>query len=285
MNYKTYADLVRDSRALIRKLPADTAAVLAIPRSGLLPATIIAQELGVELGTVEGYGGYAETFESGPRLTPILQELAERTGGEGTIVVVDDSVYMGSAMRTAREMLRRRCPDEKFFYAAVYAAPTGEKELDAAEAVVAMPRLFEWNWMHHSIIGQAMVDLDGILCRDPHVFDDDGPMYVACLAEAAPLWLPRRKIGTIVTGRLERWRSVTQGWLARHGVTFDRLVMAPFDTAAARRRYNVAGWKSEVYRSRIDVPLFIESNMTDAEIIHRTTGRPVLCPTTGHMFS
>ena len=57
MNIKTYADLYADTLALIPRLP-QIQAVYGVPRSGMLPAAIIATELNVPLGMVGARGHY-----------------------------------------------------------------------------------------------------------------------------------------------------------------------------------------------------------------------------------
>ncbi|WP_287086264.1 hypothetical protein [Mesorhizobium sp.] len=42
---------------------------------------------------------------------------------------------------------------------------------------------------------------------------DDGPAYEKFLSEALPLFGPTRKIGWLVTSRLEKYRNHTGAWL------------------------------------------------------------------------
>jgi len=79
-----------------------------------------------------------------------------------------------------------------------------------------------------------------------------------------------------VTNRLERWRGLTEAWLARHGVRCGELAMQPHPTAAARRRAGDYGcFKGERY-ARSDALLFVESSEAQARRIHEVSGRPVL---------
>lgn len=273
MNYVGYAELVRDSLALARKLPRDTVGILGIPRSGMLPATIIATELGLPLG--DAFGDF---FVGGRRAGALMP-------GEGVIVVVDDSYYMGATMNAAREEGARygTAPGHGYLYAAVYVSPGKETELDYYERVIGPPRMFEWNWK--SVVPEdTLWDLDGVICTDPDAFDDDGDGYLGALRRVRPLHLPETPIRAIVTGRLERWRPVTEAWLQQNGVRYQHLVMAPFETSAKRGAYGASAWKSDMIRGLGGTELFIESDEAAALFLAGNTGVAVLCPSAGKIY-
>lgn len=278
MNYVTYSELVADSLRFARTLPRNVFGVLGVPHSGLLPATIVAQELGVRLGDVYSYtetGGHF--YRAGSRLSGRMGQQ------EGVLLVLDDSVYRGQAMTRARKALQGA--QTVIEYAAIYADPMrGTGHVDRWVREVPSPRLFEWNWLHAEIIESALCDMDGIFCEDPEVFDDDGPRYKEDLACRPKLRVPRRRVGAIVTGRLHKWRHVTQDWLRQHGVEYDNLVMAPFDSPEERRAYGAGRWKAEEYVKAKKAKLFVESDEAQAREIAKITGRPVLCPVVGRLF-
>ncbi len=147
--------------------------------------------------------------------------------------------------------------------------------------IVHGPRAFAWNLMKHIRLPRWGFDFDGVLCRDNEKAEnDDGPRYARFLADAEPLFIPQRPIGHIVTGRLERYRSETEGWLRRHGVKFETLTMMPYATKAERMAAgNRGGWKAEQVR-RLGVEMFIESSPKQASIIAREAGVPVFCTET-----
>lgn len=279
MNFLSYEDLVQDSTRLARMLPVDVIGVLGVARSGMLPATIIAQELGCHLGEVESFvatGG--AFFRPGRRMT--------YRGAEGMILVVDDSLHGGSALAGAMASLQRNpllLESMGVMYGAIYVEPGKEELLDFHARVVSSPRLFAWNWLHSEKIETALCDLDGLICADPTTPDDDGPEYATELASLAPLHVPTRRVGGIVTGRIERWRDVTMDWLIDNGVTCGDLKMAPFTSAAERNAFGAARWKAEVYKAS-EAPLFIESKPEDAATIAELSGKPVLCPAAGRCF-
>ncbi|HEX5096649.1 MAG TPA: phosphoribosyltransferase [Acidimicrobiia bacterium] len=273
MNFVTYSDLARDTRALARKLPRDTYLVLGVPRSGMIPASIVAQELGCHLGDVGTYARTRTFMAPGKRMTWTPDPA-------GPIVVVDDSLFRGSTMADATAPLAGM----NILRAAVYVAPGKEDAVDVYARAVAAPRLFEWNWLGSSLLERSLCDMDGILCEDSAVYDDDSEAYAESLRLAKPLFVPRRKIGAIVTARLERWRTLTQVWLDVHRISVGRLVMAPFPTANARRRHGNAKWKASVYETAKDSLVFVESSVRQAREIAELTGRDVLCPGVGRLF-
>lgn len=255
MNVKTYADLYADTLALIPRLPR-ISSVYGVPRSGMLPAAIIATELNVPLGMC------------GARVTGGGQRLERRRRSGGSVLVIDDSVSSGHAMRQAR----RQVPGA--VYAALYMRPGRGEHVDIFGEVLPRPRIFAWSLWHSAFIERCLVDFDGVLCADPPVPDDDGPAYQAAIESAVPLFRPR-KVRGIVTNRLELWRPQTEAWLAEHGIEYGTLTMNPSANARARRRSDVAAYKAAAY-SATDAPLFIESSDAQAERIAAISGRPAL---------
>ena len=93
-----------------------------------------------------------------------------------------------------------------------------------------MPRVFEWNLMHGTVLANSCVDIDGVLCLDPtDEENDDGECYARFLRDTPALLLPTAPVAWLVTSRLEKYRKQTAEWLARHEVRYG----AP--TRASRR--------------------------------------------------
>jgi hypothetical protein len=281
MNFITYEDLVHDSLALAHRLPRDIIGVLAIPRSGLLPASIISAELGCYLGDVYTFAQTGGTFfRVGKRMCWPLPST-------GRVLVLDDSLYAGGAMEMAQAMLRTNpalLRSYTFDYGVVYLAPGMEEQLNIFQRIVTTPRLFAWNWLGHGDLEKAACDMDGLLCTDPDVLDNDNTAYEDALHRCKPLHIPRRRLDAIVTGRLERWRDVTTNWLAAHHVEYRELYMAPFKTAAERRAYGAPRWKGEVCK-QLEPNFYLESNPKEAQIIAKHAKCPIICPLTGEVWT
>lgn len=241
--------------------------VVGIPRSGMLPATLIATYLQKPLADVEGYvRGYA-SGRSGAR---------ESAGQR--VLLVDDSVNKGRAMREAAgRVLTRASEVTRLAVFGPYQVPP-EEVCDLYFEVVQGPRCFQWNMAKHIRLDRWGFDFDGVLCRDPTKEEnDDGARYERFLDIAEPLFLPTRPIGHIITGRLEKYRKHTETWLRRQGIKFAGLHMMPY--ANKRERMEAGGrgqWKAEIFKL-LGAEFFIESDPKQAGIIARLSGRPVWC--------
>lgn len=278
MNFVSYEQMTRDAVTLARQLPRNTQGVLGIPRSGMMVAAIVAQELDCHLGDVSSYA-------QGRGFTRPGRRMGRKT--EGPIVLIDDSHYAGQAMSGAMAELGLN-PALRFQgdvrTAALYVLPGNEDRVWYHVRAIPAPRLFAWNWRSHDLMENALFDLDGVICMDPDAKDDGGEAYGADLVGLLPLWLPQRRIKGVVTGRLEKWREGhTKPWLYDHGVQYGELVMGPWATVQERKEYGAARWKAEVYAAS-DASLFVESCIISAGQIFHATQRPVFCPTEGRLF-
>lgn len=116
----------RDARALAWRLAAagPFRAVVAVTRGGLVPAAVVARELGIrviETVCVASYD-YDKQGEIA-LLKPVAADIANPDGGAG-VLIVDDLVDTGATARLVREML------PKAHFATVYAKPAGRPLVD-----------------------------------------------------------------------------------------------------------------------------------------------------------
>lgn len=106
-------------------------------------------------------------------------------------------------------------------YGAVYILRHKAKEIDLWHEVLASPRVFEWNIMHHTFLANSCVDIDGVLCRDPVPEEnDDGEKYRRFLEDVEPLVIPSQTTGWLVTCRLEKYREIVEKWFQKHGFKY-----------------------------------------------------------------
>ena len=112
-----------------------------------------------------------------------------------------------------------------------------------------MPRVFEWNLMHGTVLSNSCMDIDGVLCLDPtDEENDDGHRYLRFLRDTPALLLPTSPVGWLVTSRLEKYRAQTEEWLARHKVQYGALRMMQYPDMAARRAARAyARFKRDIY--------------------------------------
>jgi uncharacterized HAD superfamily protein len=260
MNFVNYTQLVRDITNWLPRLPYDIDAVIPVPRSGIIPSTVIA--LARNIGVADYQGGCTGGFR--------FEKKEIRKA-----LVLDDSALTGKAIVKARK-LTSSLPFE-CIYGAVYVSQRARPHLDVFFKLLETPRLFEWNVFHHSILKSSCVDIDGVLCEDPTARqNDDGPRYEKFLYTARPLYVPRVKVAALVTNRLEKYRKQTEAWLRNYNVDYDKLIMHPAKSKQERiATASHASHKANAY-SAGPYRLFIESSLKQATAIKQLTGKPVL---------
>ncbi|MFN0192591.1 MAG: xanthine phosphoribosyltransferase [Aestuariivirga sp.] len=114
----------RDARALAWRLSGagPFKAVVAVTRGGLVPAAVVARELGIRIIETVCVASY--DYDKQGEIS-ILKPVSEAVAGAGQgVVVVDDLVDTGATARIVRQML------PKAHFAAVYAKPAGRPLVD-----------------------------------------------------------------------------------------------------------------------------------------------------------
>lgn len=282
MHYRSLADLSAVINKMSSSLAKDIDLIAGIPRSGLLAANLLALRLNLPLTDLEGLC-HRRLIGAGQRLPC---KTRRRNFDEFRhVLIIDDSVCSGNSLNTARELLVEAGLTCKLTWAAVYVAPGKESLVDVYGEICYLPRIFEWNYLHHGILKEACVDLDGVLCRDPtDEENDDGGKYLHFLANADIILRPSSKIGWIVTSRLEKYRKQTIEWLDKNNIQFEHLIMLDLPTAEDRRRLKChALHKANAY-TQTGASVFIESEPWQAAEIARRSCKPVICSTTGEMY-
>ena len=279
LNCKNLADLERDIRRNLGRIPRNVDLVVGVPRSGMLPATILSQLLNAPLATLDEY--LSGTISStGNR--PI-----NKSAG-GLTLIVDDSVCSGQEMRRVRKRVND-ARKSNVVYSCVYGTDGSNAGTDIELERVRHPRIFSWNIMNSWILEHACCDIDGVLCVDPtDSQNDDSQCYQEFVDTVEPLNLPLVRIRRLVTCRLEKYRRATEHWLGDHNILFDNLVMADGITATERRnakKFNHAEFKARVYKQDDDAVMFIESCPNQAHSIARLSGKWVFCFTTGEFIA
>ncbi len=280
--YRSISKMNRDVRAWLKTLSEEIDVIVGIPRSGLLVANLLSLYMNKPVSDLDSFleGRVIETgFRySGERIEGLL--CAKRR-----ILVVDDTINSGREMARTKQRIESANLPHQIFYGALYVTPGAENLVDCFYEVVSYPRLFEWNVFHHYYLSFSCVDIDGILCRDPtEEENDDGEKYESFIRCVKPFIVPANLIGWLVTCRLEKYRSLTEEWLANHDVRYNHLVMMDLPSKEARIRSNShASYKAKIY---IDTgaKLFMESSPRQAAEIAKLTGKPVLCVETGEMI-
>ncbi len=232
MNYRSIKDLNETILRELYAIPRDIDLIVGVPRSGMMPANLMALYLNLPYTDIHSFiNGYI--YKSGARRQFFGNSEYKK------ILVVDDSIASGSALIECKKSLEHLNGKYDFKYCVVYVTPEKENLADYALEIVPTPRYFQWNIFNHTTLEKACYDIDGVLCVDPtEAQNDDGPQYISFLLNAAPLYIPGSKIGTLVTSRLEKYRDETETWLKNNGVRYDKLVMLDLPDMKARQNAN-----------------------------------------------
>jgi hypoxanthine phosphoribosyltransferase len=260
-------------------VPYDVDLIVGIARSGLIPGSALSCHLHLPLMSVSDEG--VVDVGSGARFKDVV-------GNPRKILVVDDTIFAGRTFKRVMPILRKEFPRAEFVKVAIYSTPQAKQFVDLFACELAEPHYLEWNFFNSAPGERSLFDMDGIFCHDiATIDDDDGVRYVHALRNAIPKYLPRRTpIRMIVTARLEKYRSITEEWLAKHRVKYQELVMGPWKTLAERNQPRaVSTFKSNTYKRVIYSELFVESCPIQAREIVEMTGKKVLCPIAERVFS
>ena len=124
-----------------------------------------------------------------------------------------------------------------------------------------------------------MMDIDGILCRDPTKSEVDyGENMEHFYLNVKPRIIPSQKVGWLVTGRLEQYRLDTRCWLMDNNIELvNELIMRQ------SRQQKHEEFKAQAYKNSKAI-LFIESSTKQAPVIAKLSGKPVLCYETMEML-
>ncbi len=271
MYYRNISDLNKIILKKLNVIPRDFDLIVGIPRSGMLPANLLALYLNRPYTDIHSFLN-GHIYKAGARGQFFDIKQFKK------ILVVDDSIASGSAMLKSKELLKDLNKDFDIRYCAIFVIPGKENLVDYFFESVPLPRYFQWNIFNHTTLEKACFDIDGVLCIDPtEEQNDDGPKYIDFCLNAAPLYIPGSKIGTIVTSRLEKYRGETESWLQKNNVKYNKLVMLDLPNKEARQKANShAEHKANTYKSGNYI-LFIESSLSQSIEINRITKKPVLC--------
>jgi uncharacterized HAD superfamily protein/adenine/guanine phosphoribosyltransferase-like PRPP-binding protein len=277
MFYRSIADMNDAIVQNLHRLPKDIDLVVGIPRSGILAANLFCLVTNIPMTDLDSFidGRIYSSGISTKRRNALDRDLSSIR----RILVLDDSILSGKAMRLARDRLEAAGLCDKVMLGAIFGSQGNHEEADFIFEVVPHPRVFQWNLMHHIILKSSFVEIDGVLCVEPIQAGNDEPAYRKSLTEAVPLHAPTRWIRTLVTSRSEEYRTETEDWLAHHAIEYGELIM---------RGPPGADWhgiaKGEIY-GRSDARLYIGNDPAQAETIARISGKPALCIETQQMFN
>jgi xanthine phosphoribosyltransferase len=131
----------RDARALAWRLAAAGPfhVIVAVTRGGLVPAGIVARELGVRVIETVCVASYNHTSQSELRLLKPVADGIVALGGKG-VLIVDDLVDTGRTAKLVRDILPRA------HFASVYAKPMGRPMVDTFITEVSQDTWIYFPW-------------------------------------------------------------------------------------------------------------------------------------------
>jgi uncharacterized HAD superfamily protein/adenine/guanine phosphoribosyltransferase-like PRPP-binding protein len=264
-DFRSVADMSRRIALDLWRVPEAIDLVVAVPQSGGLPAAFLGLQIGRPVVDLEWFAG--STDGDGREDARVMH-----------VLLVDDICRTGATMAAARARLAKRVPQTTITTLAVYCQRGAGDRVDIAFETADTELLLEWSLFRSPVMARACLDMDGILCGDATVEqDDDGPNYLGFLAGTKRHAVPRGRVHRIVTSRLEKYRPETEAWLARQGIEYGELVMLDLPTEAERRRTRPQGrFKADVYRADPEAVLFVESETWQArEIARAVPGKAV----------
>jgi xanthine phosphoribosyltransferase len=134
----------RDCRALAWRLSGagPFEAIVCITRGGLVPAAIVARELGVRMIETVCVTSYHHTTQGDIKvLKDVAVSIVDRGGGQGAgVLIVDDLVDTGQTAKVVRSLLPRA------HFAAVYAKPMGRPMVDTFITEVSQDTWIYFPW-------------------------------------------------------------------------------------------------------------------------------------------
>lgn len=278
LSYNRFQDMSFHIRKSIPQLPDDIDLVVGIPRSGMIPAYMIALFMNKPCCSLT-------ELKNG-----ILPENGNRqinsTNSFQKILIVDDSVSSGTAINKAKDDIKTFNIPQKILYYSVFVTENSKNFVDYYGVITDPLRIFQWNYCNHSILRNTCMDIDGVLCIDPtEEENDDGDLYRHFLLNAKPLYIPKVEIYALVTSRLEKYRYETESWLKINNVKYEKLIMLDLPDAATRQKLNLhAQFKAQIYKKDKRAKFFIESNDRQAREIAQLSHKPCICIETDSIY-
>jgi len=251
------------------KIPEDIDLVVGVPRSGLIISTMIAEYRG--LPSTDLY-----SFLNNIPVQKIASESCApifNCNDAKHILLVDDAVGYGISMTNAKNLLKNK--NIKITTYTVFTEDYGKDKVDIY-CQILKDQFLPWSTLKRST-PIACCDIDGVLTQDvPDWANDDGEKYINYLKNQKPMYVPDREIAILVTGRLEKYRNITEEWLKNHKIKYRKLIMLNLPNNYERAKIKVGEFKAQVYKQS-GLGLFIESDFNEASTIFDLTKKPVFC--------
>lgn len=242
--------------------------IVGIPRSGMLIGSLLGEYLNKPCVDIFSFKNKIQnTNLNFASKSPIINYDKIKN-----VLLVDDTVFCGTTLNNAKNFLAEM--NYNFITYCVFIKPGMTKNCNIF--CQETDHIIPWNILK---VGSedACFDMDGVLCEEvPAEFDDDGEKYKQFISKSRQLYHPEREINTIVTSRLEKYRTITEQWLKEHNIKYKKLIMLNLKTQNDRNRINVGEFKARKF-IETGLPLFIESSPKQATTIKQISNKEVFC--------
>lgn len=268
--------LTEDTIYALKAFPVDEIdCVVGVSRSGLLPATIIATCLHTRL-----FAAFKEKIVECPSGFRMIHDNVKDKMFKNVLVVDDSAVSGGSLLETAEKVMEEFKNIDKIYTCAIYCHTNAlRSKIDFPVVHLPLPHIFEWNIMNSVYCPEMGIDFDGVLCPDvPVEIVSDKQKHLEYIKNVKPLnFLPRRQpVKFIATGRPEEFREVTEWWLKKYNIKYERLYMYPGSIEERDKNFleNVINFKIDIIKQS-NVRFFLESDKIQAEGIQKNLGKQI----------
>ena len=248
--------------------------IVGVPRSGMLVSSICATSLNLPLYTlsqgkivlcnsISEFGG---------------SRMSDHVPNSGKLLVLDDTAFGGFTLEKIKTSL-----GNDYYYGVLYARSQIIEKVDVFGKELDAPHLLEWNLFNSHHMSRTLLDFDGVLSPNaPHEICIDEERYIEYIKNVEPFYhrIPRVRCKGIVTARLEKYREITEAWLKRYGIDYGFLKMYPTEKEETRNRNHIqeaANFKAKHF-AESNARFFVESELPEAVIIRRESGKFVICP-------
>ena len=274
MNYKSASDLNTCIWNNMHKVPRDVDIVVGIPRSGMVPASLLALYLNKPLADLDGFLkghvlSYGKRYGQTRRLTAGSYFKREKQ----KIILVDDSVSTGRSLTEAKEKIAKANISAEFLFLVVYADPSVFNKADIVLEINKKPRAFQWNMFHHRSINEAVLSFEGVLCKDSEEKDFKNIKESTNLHQRLlPFIVPSTEIGCLVSGLPKETKPNIESWLKYYGVRYRELLMlSPGEIQDSVQRARV---KADIIKERM-LEFYIEDRGNEAQSIAAASGKKI----------
>ena len=261
----TLDELVTWTGEWIKTFPHNYDIIVGIPRSGLLVANLIAVKLGKPLTTPELLDKNRYWMSQRPKNSIEVKR----------ILLVDDAIYLGDSVEKNRQLVASINSDFSVTTASLIVDDASKNMVDLYYKAIPFPNMFEWNIMHVKR-GKLACDMDGVICEEcSPAIDSDEEQYRNWIKNARPYLIPAFEIDIIISNRLEKYRAITEEWLAGHGVRYKELLLWDIESKDEREGKWAQNKIAHVLKTAPDIVW--ESSLGQASDIWNATRIPTLC--------